>query len=242
MLWLLTLVACDKAEGLCLQVGLGAETCSDPTIPVEGPWTALLPADTPLVDCDVRPVDLDDGWNIAPAGPSFTLAAPVGAGGTAAAATCTYGDGAFACEPAPGPGGVEVTVSGTLASRSQASLVIDLASPTCDTQVEAPFVATWTLDAPEPACPDIEDDAFEQDREVPTVSVQVTNAGTQSLGLYLLAGQGPLFQMDVAAGAVGMGSAQPGNWMMLATGFGQEACVFAFEVTGDGQEVTYWGE
>ena len=85
MVWLFSLLACDMAEDLCLDAGLGVETCSDPAVPVEGPWTVLLATDTPLSACDVRPVDLDDGWALAPSGGAFTLAAPVRSGDAAPA-------------------------------------------------------------------------------------------------------------------------------------------------------------
>jgi hypothetical protein len=46
---------------------------------------------------------------------------------------------------------------------------------------------------------------------------------------------------EVASGATVTTAARPGNWMMLATGFEQENCVFAFEVVEDGQQAIYWG-
>ncbi len=98
------------------------------------------------------------------------------------------------------------------------------------------------LEPPLGACPDIEDDSFSVDRSVAEVSVVVTNASDQLYSLFLLGGEGPVLSSEVPAGTAATGVGRPGNWMMLATGFGQEACVFAFEIVEEGQQVTYWGE
>jgi hypothetical protein len=69
----------------------------------------------------------------------------------------------------------------------------------------------------------------------------VVNASAESLSLFLLGGGGPVLSGEVASGATVTTAARPGNWMMLATGFEQENCVFAFEVVEDGQQAIYWG-
>ena len=240
MVWLLTLFACSLAEEWCLDAGLGAETCSDPSVPVEGEWTLLVSRDAPLPDCDVRPIDIDDGWTLAPAGAAFTLAPPVDAT-PLVPADCTLEAETFSCAPAAGPSGTELVVSGTLASRSEGTMMLDLSSPTCDAQVEARFVASWTLAPPVKECPDIGDDSFEVDRSIAEVGVTVVNASTENLSLFLLGGGGPVLSSEMASGATVTTAARPGNWMMLATGFEQENCVFAFEVVEDGQQAIYWG-
>jgi hypothetical protein len=238
---ILTLLACSMAESWCLKAGLGDENCSDPTLPVEGPWTVAVSTDLPLPACDLRPIDIDDGWVLAPAGPSFTLAPPTSADASAPA-ECSLDSGTFACASTTGPEGTEVVASGAFASRSQGTIVLDLTAPGCDTQLEAPFLASWTLEASPATCPDIKDDTFAADRSVAEVRITVTNAGTTDLTLFLLAGENPVLAAEAPAGATVTTAARPGNWMMLATGWEQESCVFAFEVVEEGQQATYWGE
>ncbi len=215
MVWVLTLFACSLAEEWCLDAGLGAETCSDSSVPVEGEWTLLVSTDAPLPDCDVRPIDIDDGWTLAPAGAAFTLAAPADAT-PLAPADCALDAETFSCGPSAGPSGTELVVSGTLASRSEGTMMLDLSSPTCDAQVEV-------------------------DRSIAEVGVTVVNASAENLSLFLLGGGGPVLSSEMASGATVTTAARPGNWMMLATGFEQENCVFAFEVVEDGQQAIYWG-
>jgi hypothetical protein len=122
---------------------------------------------------------------------------------------------------------------GTLASRSEGRVTLDLSSPTCDAQVEARFEASWTLAPPMKECPDIGDDSFEVDRSIAEVGVTVVNASTENLSLFLLGGGGPVLSSEVASGATVTTAARPG--------FEQENCVFAFEVVEDGQQAIYWG-